>query len=208
MVLVVHERPLFNRERQLGIYCTFAYHVARVAATIPFLLVLPTIYVLLSYFLAGLAYTAESFFKTMCVLLLSALAGNALGSFIGSLVRNTTLALAVTGVCVQADWVLMENRAAYVTWFAYLSISGRGRDACLYFYFAQPGTYSCDDSNFIPQCATQTTVPNSDILAYFSPTLTYAWSLGVLILFFVGYQTLTFIAQKYLYRDAIDEERH
>ena len=202
--LVLDLRPIFNRERQLGIYRASSFYLAHTFAEIPYWFLLLTIFTLVSYFLAGLIAEPAPFFKMLTVFFICCLSGSALGAMLAALLNHAALCLLLVAIITQADWVILENYTTYVNVVAYLSMSGHAINAAIY-YFISAGDYVCDDSNFISQCATQSTVTGTVVFNSFSSSsLSYAAEIGILLIYFVLYKSVAFFAIKYLHTDSLD----
>ena len=68
------ERAMLNKERAADMYRLSAYFVARTTSDLPLDLLLPVLFLLVVYFMAGLRQSAGSFFLTMLTVLLSIVA--------------------------------------------------------------------------------------------------------------------------------------
>ncbi|XP_061965525.1 ABC transporter G family member 22-like isoform X2 [Populus nigra] len=90
------ERAMLSKERAADMYRLSAYFLARTTSDLPLDLVLPVLFLLVVYFMAGLRMSAAPFFLTMLTVFLSIIAAQGLGLAIGAtlmdLKRATTLA--------------------------------------------------------------------------------------------------------------------
>ncbi|KAI7990471.1 ABC transporter G family member 22 [Camellia lanceoleosa] len=90
------ERAMLNKERAADMYRLSAYFVARTTSDLPLDFLLPILFLLVVYFMAGLRKSAGPFFLTMVTVLLCIVAAQGLGLAIGAtlmdLKRATTLA--------------------------------------------------------------------------------------------------------------------
>jgi len=64
------ERAMLNKERASDMYRLSAYFVARTTSDLPLDLVLPVLFLLVVYFMAGLRLTAGSFFLSILTVFL------------------------------------------------------------------------------------------------------------------------------------------
>mgnify|MGYP003702598485 CR=1 FL=1 len=64
------ERAMLNKERAADMYRLSAYFVARTTSDLPLDLLLPVLFLLVVYFMAGLRKTAGPFFLTMVTVFL------------------------------------------------------------------------------------------------------------------------------------------
>ncbi|KAI8562814.1 hypothetical protein RHMOL_Rhmol03G0064300 [Rhododendron molle] len=90
------ERAMLNKERAADMYRISAYFLARTSSDIPLDLLLPVLFLVVVYFMAGLRKSAGPFFLTMLTVFLCIVAAHGLGLAIGAtlmdLKRATTLA--------------------------------------------------------------------------------------------------------------------
>lgn len=64
------ERAMLNKERAADMYRLSAYFLARTTSDLPLDLLLPSLFLLVVYFMAGLKHSAEAFFLTMLTVFL------------------------------------------------------------------------------------------------------------------------------------------
>lgn len=64
------ERAMLTKERAVDMYKLSAYFMARTTSDMPLDLLLPIIFLLIVYFMAGLRQTATAFFLTMLIVFL------------------------------------------------------------------------------------------------------------------------------------------
>ncbi|KAJ6746065.1 ABC TRANSPORTER G FAMILY MEMBER 28 [Salix koriyanagi] len=90
------EKAMLSKERAADMYRLSAYFLARTTSDLPLDLILPVLFLLVVYFMAGLRMSVASFFLTMLTVFLSIIAAQGLGLAIGAtlmdLKRATTLA--------------------------------------------------------------------------------------------------------------------
>ncbi|KAG6636018.1 hypothetical protein CIPAW_11G082100 [Carya illinoinensis] len=90
------ERAMLSKERAADMYRLSAYFVARTTSDLPLDLVLPVLFLLVVYFMAGLRLSAGPFFLSLLTVFLCIVAAQGLGLAIGAtlmdLKRATTLA--------------------------------------------------------------------------------------------------------------------
>ena len=69
-------------------YQISAYYLARTSSDVPIDCTLPTVFIVILYFMAGLQYTASQFFGTLFSILLEVLVAQSFGLFIGAVVPD------------------------------------------------------------------------------------------------------------------------
>ncbi|KAK4492634.1 hypothetical protein RD792_003452 [Penstemon davidsonii] len=82
------DRAMLAKERASGMYHLSSYFMALTLGDLPMDLVLPTIFSIITYWMAGLNPTPESFFSGLFVLLYSMLCSKGLGLAIGAMIVN------------------------------------------------------------------------------------------------------------------------
>ena len=70
-VAVTDDTGVFMRERSAGLYRLSAYYLAVMTTEIPVAFILPTIYVVINYFMVNLMFEVGNFFGHWVVLVLS-----------------------------------------------------------------------------------------------------------------------------------------
>ncbi|KAI3822671.1 hypothetical protein L1987_10266 [Smallanthus sonchifolius] len=121
------ERAMLKKERAADMYKLSAYFIARTTSDIPLDLLLPVIFLLIVYFMAGLRLTAQSFFLTMLIVFLCILAAQGLGLAIGAAVMDlnkaTTLASVTVMAFMLAGGFFVKDVPVFISWLSYLSFN-------------------------------------------------------------------------------------
>ncbi|CAB3234626.1 unnamed protein product [Arctia plantaginis] len=121
------EFPLLNRELKAGLYSATVYYLARMIALLPGLLIEPTLFTLVVYFLAGLRGSVYAFCFTVFLATLVLNVAIACGSFFSCAFGSMPLAIAYL---VPFDYALMitsgifvklSSIPKYVSWIRYMS---------------------------------------------------------------------------------------
>ncbi|XP_048479461.1 protein scarlet [Plutella xylostella] len=105
------EFPLFTRELGAGLYTTPIYYIARMTALLPGLLVEPTLFTLVVYWLAGLRLTAHAFGLTVLLSILVLNVAIACGAFFSCAFGSMPVAIAYL---VPFDYALMMTSGIFV----------------------------------------------------------------------------------------------
>lgn len=118
---------MIEKERSSGMYRLSSYFMSRMVADLPMELVLPTIFLLITYFMAGLKNNFVSFLCTLLSLLLNVLVAQGLGLAIGAVVLNqksaATLASVIMLCFLLAGGFYVQNVPGFIAWVKYISIS-------------------------------------------------------------------------------------
>ncbi|KAJ1386446.1 ABC-2 type transporter [Sesbania bispinosa] len=121
------ELMMVEKERSSGMYRLSSYFMSRMVADLPMELVLPTIFLLITYWMAGLKTNIVNFLYTLLSLLLNVLVAQGLGLALGAVVLNqksaTTLASVIMLCFLLAGGFYVQNVPSFIAWVKYISIS-------------------------------------------------------------------------------------
>lgn len=121
------EFPLFNRELKAGLYSTPVYYTAKMIALLPGLLVEPTLFTLVMYWIVGLRNTVYALGFTIFLSIMVLNVAIACGSFFSCAFGSMPVAIAYL---VPFDYSLMvtsglfvklETIPIYISWIRHLS---------------------------------------------------------------------------------------
>ncbi|KAK6131623.1 hypothetical protein DH2020_034637 [Rehmannia glutinosa] len=108
------ERAMLSKERAADMYRLSAYFVARTTSDLPLDLILPVLFLLVVYFMAGLRMTVGSFFLTVVTVFLCIIAAQGLGLAIGATLMDLKRATTLASV---------TNVPTFISWLRYLSFN-------------------------------------------------------------------------------------
>ncbi|XP_052488880.1 ABC transporter G family member 22 isoform X2 [Gossypium raimondii] len=121
------ERAMLSKERAADMYRLSAYFLARTTSDLPLDLILPVLFILVVYFMAGLRLSASPFFLSMLTVFLCIVAAQGLGLAIGAtlmdLKRATTLASVTVMTFMLAGGFFVEKVPVFISWIRYLSFN-------------------------------------------------------------------------------------
>ncbi|XP_039021775.1 ABC transporter G family member 22-like [Hibiscus syriacus] len=121
------ERAMLNKERAADMYRLSAYFLARTTSDLPLDLILPVLFILVVYFMAGLRLSAAPFFLSMLTVFLCIVAAQGLGLAIGAslmdLKRATTLASVTVMTFMLAGGYFVERVPVFISWIRYMSFN-------------------------------------------------------------------------------------
>ncbi|KAK3037904.1 hypothetical protein RJ639_031795 [Escallonia herrerae] len=141
------ERAMLEKERSSGMYRLSSYFLARTIGDLPMELVLPTGFVTITYWMAGLKPSPGSFFLTLFVLLLSVLVSQGLGLALGAVVMDqqsaTTLGSVIMLLFLLAGGYYVQHVPAFISWIKYFSISQYTYKLMLRAQYKPGDTYPC-----------------------------------------------------------------
>jgi ABC-type multidrug transport system permease subunit len=119
------EREVILKERSSGSYHLSAYFLAKTSSEMPTRLVLPAIYMVISFWMAGVSDRFDLFLFTTFITLLSVVAGEAIGLMIGASVYDMEKAMTIMTVVALALMLLggffVENVPFWLEWGKYIS---------------------------------------------------------------------------------------
>lgn len=146
------ERDVILKERSSGSYRLSAYFMAKTTADAPTRILLPFLYMFVSYWMAGIDKSFTVFIGTVGCTLLSVMAGEAFGLFIGAAMYD--MERAMTALTIVALFLMLvggffvEDPPAFIAWGKYLSPFKYAFDSSTQLIFRQP--LLCDGSGAMP----------------------------------------------------------
>ncbi|KAI9090627.1 hypothetical protein K1719_028480 [Acacia pycnantha] len=121
------ERAMLAKERAVDMYRLSAYFVARTTSDIPLDLILPVLFLLVVYFMAGLRLSADSFLYSILTVFLCIVAAQGLGLAIGAtlmdLKKATTLASVTVMAFMLAGGFFVKEVPKFISWIRYISFN-------------------------------------------------------------------------------------
>ena len=136
------------KERKSAMYSLSAFYVARTASDIPADLALPSMLIVIVYWMAWLNPTAAAFFATWGTYLLVLLVSSSIGLLIGALVLSvkTAQALAATLMLtfILVGGFFVQGIPDWISWIKYLSFLNYAYPLLLHIQFGDTGNvWSC-----------------------------------------------------------------
>ncbi|CAM8999624.1 unnamed protein product [Rhodiola kirilowii] len=119
------ERAIFMKERSSGMYTLSSYFMARIIGDLPMELILPTVFISITYWLTGLKPELSAFLLTLLVLLSYVLVSQGLGLALGAAIMDAKKASTIVAVTMLA-FVLtggfyVHKVPSCLSWIKYLS---------------------------------------------------------------------------------------
>ncbi|KAA8523859.1 hypothetical protein F0562_010282 [Nyssa sinensis] len=141
------ERMMLEKERSSGMYRLSSYFMAKTVGDLPMELVLPAVFVTITYWMAGLKPTAGNFLDTLFSLLLSVLVSQGLGLALGALVMDQKSAT-ILGSVIMLSFLLaggyyVQHVPVFIAWIKYFSISQYTYKLLLGSQYKPSDTYPC-----------------------------------------------------------------
>lgn len=189
------ERAIFMKERASGMYTLSSYFMARISGDLPMELILPTLFLSITYWMTGLKPELSSFILTLIVLLGYVLVSIGLGLALGALImdaKQASTAVTVTMLAfVLTGGYYVHKVPSFMSWIKYVSTTfysyrllidvqyGDGESVASLLGCSRGG-HDRADCKFIAD----------DIHGQIHP----AMSVAVLVMMLVGYRVLAYIA--------------
>ncbi|KAJ6950250.1 hypothetical protein NC651_004038 [Populus alba x Populus x berolinensis] len=187
------ERRMLGKERSSGMYRLSSYFMSRIVSDLPMELVLPTIFLTITYWMAGLKGSPGNFFLTLSVLLYSVLVAGGLGLAIGALVLNRRSAT-VTGSVIMLSFQLaggyyVTHVPTFISWVKYISISQYTYKLLLGSQYKPGDTYTCGGAGGVCLVGDYPAIKKVGL----DDQVLGAVALGIML---VGYRLIAYLALK------------
>lgn len=180
------ERTVILKERSSGSYHLSAYFMAKTTADAPVRLILPLIYMIISFWMAGISNSFATFIGSIGCTLLSVLAGEAIGLLVGAAVydlqRGITIMTVFTLFLMLLGGFFVENVPSFLLWAKYISPFKYAFDSSLQLVFDKP--VPCDGSGKLKELCLGgpgTYASSRDVLDIIGVQGTVAFNVGLLL---------------------------
>lgn len=144
------ERTMLEKERSSGMYRLSSYFMSRMVGDLPMELVLPTIFVIITYWTTGLKQSPVNFFCTLFTLLYSVLVSQGLGLALGAMVMDqksaTTLGSVIMLSFTLVSGFMVHHIPVFISWIKYISVSQYTLKLLLGSQFEAGETYHCGEN--------------------------------------------------------------
>lgn len=194
------ERSIIFKERSSGAYHLSAYFMAKTTSEAPARLVLPAIYMLISYWMSGVNNSFTIFIASTACSLLSVLAGESIGLFLGAAVLDVEkgmVVMTVTGLGLMAvGGFFVRTVPFWILWLGYLSPFKYSYNASVQLVFDEP--VPCDGSGVLVSCGGLDTgyASESEVLDFLGVQFSTGFNVAMLIVLFVVVRVMAFFALK------------
>lgn len=121
------ERAVFEREYQSGMYSLPAYFLSKTMVELPFLILIPLFFAVITYFAIGLRMAADRFFIAAVVIIIVANVGTGMGLWAACSFKALEIALALVPVMIlplmmfSGLFVNLDDVPAWIRWFKWVS---------------------------------------------------------------------------------------
>ncbi|KAF4356842.1 hypothetical protein F8388_019501 [Cannabis sativa] len=186
------ERPMLIKERSSGMYRLSSYYFARMAGDLPMELVLPTVFVTVTYWMGGLNPSFITFVLTLLIILFNVLVSQGLGLALGAILMDvkqaTTLASVTMLVFLLVGGYYIQKIPAFIAWLKYISFSHYCYKLLVGVQYSEHEVYQCEVGL---HCRVMD-FPAIKCLALDNKW----WDVAALTVMFVGYRLLAYVALK------------
>ncbi|OEU18279.1 P-loop containing nucleoside triphosphate hydrolase protein [Fragilariopsis cylindrus CCMP1102] len=180
------ERTVILKERASGSYRLSAYFMGKTTSEMPARLVLPLIYMVISFWMASISTSFSMFVATTFISLLSVMAGEAIGLLVGATIYDTekgmTFMTVISLFLALVGGFFVENVPSFLVWTKYLSPFKYSFDASLQLVFDKP--VPCDGSGALEAlCGGSSTgyAQPEQVIEYLGVQGSVGFNVGILI---------------------------
>ncbi|XP_027355275.1 ABC transporter G family member 9-like [Abrus precatorius] len=143
------ELTMLEKERSSGMYRLSSYFMSMAVGDLPMELVLPTIFLIINYWMAGLKANVVNFLYTLFSVLLNVLVAEGMGLAIGAVVMDqksaTTLASVIMLSFVLVGGYYVQHVPKFIAWLKYISINHYIYKLLVGSQYDTNDTYPCSD---------------------------------------------------------------
>ncbi|OMO83028.1 ABC transporter-like protein [Corchorus capsularis] len=190
------ERPMLIKERSSGMYRLSSYYIARTVGDLPMELVLPTIFVTVTYWMGGLKPSLLTFALTLLIILLNVLVSQGLGLALGAVLMDvkqaTTLASVTMLVFLLVGGYYIQHIPALLGWFKYISFSHYCYKILVGVQYSGDEIYQCEIDGVMRNCKVMDFggIKCLDLGLHYN----FFWDVAALTIMLVGYRLLAYVA--------------
>lgn len=180
------ERAVILKERASGSYRLSAYFMGKTTSEMPARLVLPLIYMIISFWMASISTQFSMFVATTFISLLSVMAGEAIGLLVGATIydmeKGMTFMTVISLFLALVGGFFVENVPSFLVWCKYLSPFKYSFDASLQLVFDEP--VPCDGSGALETLCGGSDdgyAQPQDVIAFLGVQGSVGFNVGILI---------------------------
>lgn len=200
------ERVVVRKERESKSYRLSAYFLSKLVTETPLLVIYPSIFVVLVYWMTGMRDDAGAFFQFWVLLLLTSQAAYSFGLAMSTLILDFKKAMVLATVSIlflmliSGFYVNPDNIPVWLRWIQWLAIIKFSFSAGMQVVYPDNRVFPCGaggDSYGYNGCPiTGSMVKDQNNL----PDLSYGALLAILIAFIVGFRLMSYLFLRFLHR--------
>ena len=199
------ERTVIEKERASGSYRLSAYFIAKSLAEAPLKLVLPTLFLIIAYWMAQINNNFGIFLGILVFQLLSIIVAESYGLFLGATFKDlhhaiTAATITLIGLMLIGGFFIQRLPRWLGVWARWLSFFNYAYTACLRLEFMGSQTYKCVNGAYVMSCRNQTngTFTGEQALQYFDAGLDVGYSFLILFSMFIVFRLLAYLSLRFL----------
>lgn len=195
------ERSIIFKERSSGAYRLSAYFMAKTTSEAPARLILPSIYMIISYWMSGVNNDFGIFIGSTLCCLLSVLAGESIGLLLGASVLDVERGMVVMTVVSLGLMVIggffVRQVPRWLLWLGYLSPFKYSYNSSVQLVFNKP--VPCDGSGVLATCVENPTGSASveEVLKFLGVQYSTGFNVGMLLVLFFVMRVVAYFALKH-----------
>ena len=194
------ERAIIFKERNSGSYHLSAYFMAKTTSEAPARLALPAIYMVISYWMSAVNNNFGIFVASTVCSLLSVLAGESIGLFLGAAVLDIEKGMVIMTVSALSLMVVsgffVRNIPSWILWMGYISPFKYSYNASVQLVFDKP--VPCDGSGLLSVCNDPATLyaTEQEVLDFLGVEFSAGLNAALLFIMFIVVRIMAFFALK------------
>lgn len=196
------ERSIIFKERASGAYHLSAYFLAKTTSEAPARIALPAIYMIISYWLTGINNDFGVFVGSTFCSLMSVLAGESIGLFLGAAILDMEQGMVIMTVVSLGLMVIggffVRNIPAWLQWLGYISPFKYSYNSSIQLVINKP--VPCDGSGYLPACQGRGVDGHAsvqEVLDFLGVEGTVMFNVGMLFVLFAVIRIMAFYALKH-----------
>ncbi|KAL3841325.1 hypothetical protein ACJMK2_019487 [Sinanodonta woodiana] len=201
------ERVVINKERSAGWYRLSAYYCAKMTSELLLIIIQPTVFVVIAYWVIGLNGIA-AFFATLGTVFIDSIAGQSFGLFVGIACMEVSEAMTVS-IMLQMGIMLLgglftRSLPFWLDWLKYVSFLHYSFHSLMFLEFHEAPPVQCAsnrNSSVFLSCRepniTSHTIPSKEVLQYYNVTWNYWQYILPLLFFTIIFRTLGYIVLRF-----------
>ena len=199
------ERSVIEKERASGSYRLSAYFIGKSLSEAPMKLVLPTLFLIISYWMARINNNFGIFLGILVFELLSIIVAESFGLFLGAALKNLQHAIVAAivtliGLMLVGGFFIQRLPVWLGVWAKWLSFFKYAYSACLRLQFMGPQVFRCVDGSYVDVCRNNVngTFKGTDALRYFDAGLDVGYNFIILSGMFILFRTCAYLALRFV----------
>ena len=199
------ERAVIEKERASGSYRLSAYFIGKSLAEAPLKLVLPTLFLIIAYWMANINNSFPIFLAILVFQLLSILVAESFGLFLGATLGNlqhasTAATIFLIGLMLIGGFLIQRLPHWLGVWAKWLSFFKYSYNACLRLEFMGDQVYHCVDGSYVDICRNHLngTFTGADALRYFDSGIDIGYNFLVRFGMFTIFRTGTYLSLRFI----------